>query len=180
MRILNANRLAMIAATVLTVACSSTDVGITTAIKTKMAVDDSVRPYKIEVTTQKGVVTLTGNIDSEAAKERALSIARETKGVVEVTDMIAVKRAAGDGDAPDPGRTVGVAIDDADTTIRVKGRLLEDPVVKGLQIDVDTRAGVVYLTGRVGSDEEKEQAIKLARETKGVKDVQANLTVGKG
>ena len=172
--------LALIAAVLLSAACAHSDVGITTMVKAKMEMDETVRAAKIEVTTEKGVVTLTGNIDSEEAKQKALAFAKETKGVVEVKDMIAVKREAGDGDAPEPGRTVGVTIDDADTTLRVKGRLLEDPLVQGLRIDVDTRDGVVYLTGTVGSDPEKEQAVKLARETKGVKDVQANLTVRKG
>jgi hyperosmotically inducible periplasmic protein len=170
---------ALIAVVLVSAACAHSDVGITTMVKTKMAVDETVRAAKIEVTTQDGVVTLTGNIDSEAAKQKALSLAKKTKGVVEVKDMIAVKRGTGDGDAPEPGRTIGVTIDDADTTLRVKSRLLEDPLVQGLRIDVDTRDGVVYLTGTVGSDPEKEQAVKLARETKGVKDVQANLTVGK-
>jgi len=64
--------------------------------------------------------------------------------------------------------------------VRVKFRLLHDPLVKGLKIDVDTRDGVVFLTGTVESENEKEQAIKLARGTKGVKDVQANLTIGNG
>jgi hyperosmotically inducible protein len=173
-------RLTLLAAVLSLAACSHSDVGITTMVKAKMETDETVRAAKIEVTTQNGVVTLTGNIDSEEAKEKALSLAKQTKGVVEVKDMIAVKRASGGGDAPEPGRTVGVSIDDADTTLRVKNRLLEDPLVHGLKIDVDTRDGVVYLTGSVGSEPEKEQAIKLARETKGVKDVQANLTVGKG
>ncbi len=169
-----------IATALLTAACAHTDVGITTKVKAKMAMDDTVRASNIEVTTENGVVTLTGNIDSADAKERALSIARQTKGVVEVRDMIEVRRASGSGEAPEPGRTIGVTIDDADTTARVKVRLLEDPQVKGLKIDVDTRDGVVFLTGTVGSENEKDQAIKLARDTKGVKDVQANLTFGKG
>ena len=42
---------------------------------------------------------------------------------------------------------------------------------------MDTRDGVVYLTGKVGSVAEKEQAIQLARGEKGVRDVQANLTI---
>lgn len=172
--------LAPIAAALLTAACAHTDVGITTKVRAKMAVDDTVRDSKIEVTTKNGVVTLTGNIDSAEAKERALSIAKQTKGVAEVKDMIEVRRASGGGEAPEPGRTIGVTIDDADTTVRVKARLLEDPLVKGLEIDVDTRDGVVFLTGTVGSEKEKEQAIKLARETKGVSDVQPNLTIGKG
>jgi len=164
----------------LVVSCSHSDIGITTTIKAKMAIDESVKDSKIGVATKDGVVTVTGNIDSAEVKERALALAKDTKGVVEVKDMIEVRRASGDGDAPDPGRTVGVTIDDAGTTMRVKTRLLEDPMVKGLQIDVDTREGVVFLTGNVGSEREKEQAVKLARETEGVKDVQANLTIGKG
>lgn len=172
--------LAPIVATLLTASCARTDVGITTKVKAQMAVDETVRAYPLEVATQDGVVTITGNIDSEAAKERALTIARQTKGVVAVKDMISVKIASASGDAPAPGRTVGVTIDDAGTTLRVKGRLLEDPVVKGLQIDVDTRDGVVFLTGIVGSEREKAQAVKLTRETEGVKDVQANLTIAKG
>jgi hyperosmotically inducible protein len=172
--------LATIAAALLATACAHTDVGITTKVRAKMAVDETVRAYKIEVTTQDGVVTLTGNIDSAEAKERALSIAKQTNGVVEVKDMIEVREASGGGEAPEPGRTIGVTIDDAGTTMSVKARLLDDPLVKGLKIDVDTRDGVVFLTGSVGSEKEKEQAIKLARETKGVKDVQANLTIGKG
>jgi hyperosmotically inducible protein len=169
-----------LALTLLVASCAHSDIGVTTAIKAKMAVDESVKDSKIEVATKDGVVTLTGNINSAEAKDRALALAKETKGVVEVKDMIEVRRATGDGDAPDPGRTVGVTIDDAGTTMRVKSRLLEDPIVKGLQIDVDTREGVVFLTGSVGSEQEKQQAVKLARETEGVKDVQANLTVGKG
>ncbi len=170
--------LAPIAAALLTAACAHTDVGITTKVKAKMAMDDTVRASRIEVKTENGVVTLTGNIDSAAAKDRALSIARQTKGVVEVRDMIEVRRASGGGEAPEPGRTLGVTIDDANTTVRVKFRLLDDPLVKGLKIGVETRDGVVFLAGAVQSTREEEQAIKRARETKGVGDVQANLTSG--
>src|SRR5258705_8220193 len=128
--------LVSIASILLTAACSQTDLGITTKVKAKLAMDETVRSYPLEVTTKDGVVTLTGNIDSEPAKEHALSLAKETKGVVEVNDMIAVAKASGGGDAPEPERTVGVTVDDAATTLRVKQRLLDDPVVKGLKIDV--------------------------------------------
>ena len=164
-----------IAAILLTTACAQTDEGITKKIRAKIAVDETVKTYQIEVTTHDRVVTLKGNIDSEVAKERALSLAKQTQGVVEVKDMIAVKRETGGGDSPDPGRAVGVTNDDEAITLRVKSRLLDDPLVKGLPIDVHTRDGVVYLTGDVQTEQEKEQAITAARGTKGVKDVQANL-----
>ena len=51
--------------------------------------------------------------------------------------------------------------------------------MKGLKIDVDTRDAVVFLTGAVGSDAEKDKAVQLAKDTKGVKEVKANLTLQK-
>ena len=83
---------------------------------------------------------------------------------------------SGTGDAPEPSRTAGEHIDDAAITTRVKARLLDDPIVKGLQIDVDTRDGVVFLTGSVSSDVERKRAIELARTTENVKNVVANFS----
>jgi hyperosmotically inducible periplasmic protein len=160
----------------LVVSCTqTTDAGITGLIKTKLAADDRVRASEINVDTTDGVVTLTGNVDSQEAKDQALKLAKETSGVKDVKDMISVREGSASGDAPDPNRTVGEHIDDAGITMRVKARLLEDPTVKGLQIDVDTREGVVYLTGSVPGDAEKKQAIEIAKTTEGVKDVQANF-----
>ncbi|HEV8337547.1 MAG TPA: BON domain-containing protein [Candidatus Polarisedimenticolia bacterium] len=168
--------IALVALIFVAVACTS-DAGVTTKIKAKMATDDNVKAYQIDVATQNGVVTLTGNIDSQEAKNRALEIARDTKGVTSVVDMISVKTAAAEGNAPSPERSLGEHIDDAGITLKVKSRLLEDPDVKGLQIDVDTREGVVFLTGKVRSEAEKEKAINLAKQTEGVRDVQANLSI---
>jgi hyperosmotically inducible periplasmic protein len=158
------------------VACTS-DVGITTRIKAEMSVDPAVKASQIEVTTRDGVVTLTANLDSREAKDRAIQIAHDTKGVASVVDMISVRTASTEGDAPSPDRSLGEHIDDAGITIKVKSRLGEDPGVKALRIDVDTRAGVVFLTGTVRSEAEKERAITLAKEIKGVRDVQANLMI---
>jgi osmotically-inducible protein OsmY len=44
-------------------------------------------------------------------------------------------------------------------------------------MDVDTDDAVVTLSGQVRSQTEKEQAVKLARETIGVKSVTDRLTV---
>ena len=171
---------ALLAGLCLLAACGSTDVGITGTIKAKFAADDVVKASQIEVQTKEGVVTLTGNTDSEEAKNRALELARDTEGVVDVVDMIAARTASGNADAPETDRTLGETLDDSGITMGVKSRLLEDPQIKGLQIDVDTREGVVFLTGAVRSDEERQKAIQLAWDTKGVKDVQANLTLEQG
>ena len=72
-------------------------------------------------------------------------------------------------------------LSDAEITSAVKSKLLADSTVGGLKLDVDTEHGVVTLSGPVHSAAERTQALKLARDTKGVKSVKNNLkleTVG--
>jgi hyperosmotically inducible protein len=158
--------------------CAKTDSGVTVKVKGKLASDDTVKATQIDVTTRDHVVTLTGTVNSEAERERAIELARSVEGVRDVQNMIVVRESDGSGDAPDSDRTMGQVVDDAGITAAVKAKLLDDPAVRGLQIDVDTREGVVYLTGTVRSDAEKSRAIDLARSTENVRDVQADLRIG--
>jgi osmotically-inducible protein OsmY len=80
-----------------TVACSQTDAGITTAVKSKMAGDDSVKASDIDVDTHNHVVTLNGTVASQAEKERAVMIARNTDGVSSVVDDLTVGPVATSG-----------------------------------------------------------------------------------
>jgi hyperosmotically inducible protein len=85
---------AVLAAAIMTVACAQTDAGITTNVKTKLAADDTVKAYEVDVDTRNGVVTLSGEVESAAAKEQAIQIARQTDGVRDVIDQIHVGEAA--------------------------------------------------------------------------------------
>jgi osmotically-inducible protein OsmY len=73
-----------------TAACGKTvgetidDATITTRVKTAMLNDEQVGGLSIDVDTFKGVVTLSGRVESQAEKARAIAIARQTGGVVEV------------------------------------------------------------------------------------------------
>ena len=78
----------------LTVACGQSDPGITTAVKTKLAADDTVKAYQIDVDTADRVVTLTGTVETSAAKDQVLMLARQTAGVRDVVDRISVNPAA--------------------------------------------------------------------------------------
>jgi hyperosmotically inducible periplasmic protein len=62
-------------------------------------------------------------------------------------------------------------LDDAAVTARVKARLIADPDVGALRIDVDTVDGRVTLNGKVASADERSEAAKLAQHTEGVKSV---------
>jgi hyperosmotically inducible protein len=85
---------AVLAAAIMTVACAQTDAGITTNVKTKLAADDTVKAYQVDVDTRNGVVTLSGDVETTAAKEQAIQIARGTDGVRDVIDQIRVGEAA--------------------------------------------------------------------------------------
>lgn len=79
---------------VVTVACGQTDAGITTNVKSKLAADDTVKAYQVDVDTDNRVVTLSGDVETTAAKERAIMLARETDGVRDVIDQIRVDETA--------------------------------------------------------------------------------------
>ena len=66
------------------------DTAITTKIKTDFAVDKQVSALKIHVDTDKGVVTLTGDAKTKEEADKAVSIAKNTKGVMSVKNEIKV------------------------------------------------------------------------------------------
>jgi hypothetical protein len=82
--------LAFVAAAALVAACSQSDAGITTKVKSKLAADPTVKASQIDVDTKNKVVTLNGTVDNQAAKDQAISIARGTAGVADVVDNLTV------------------------------------------------------------------------------------------
>jgi hypothetical protein len=79
---------------VFTVACGQTDAGITTSVKSKLAADDTVKAYQVDVDTSNKVVTLRGEVETAAQKEHAVMIARNTDGVRDVIDQLRVNPTA--------------------------------------------------------------------------------------
>ena len=74
----------------------------------------------------------------------------------------------------------GAALDDAGITAAVKTDFIKAPEISALQINVDTKGGVVTLTGNVPSEAVKTQAGDIAKAAKGVTSVNNNLTVKAG
>jgi osmotically-inducible protein OsmY len=154
-------------------ACSQTDPGITTAVKAKLAADDTVKAYKIDVDTKNATVTLTGTVDTSDAKAKAVAIARSTKGVADVVDQLSVSPPA----VPTSGVTVPETVTDPAITAALKTSLLADPSVGGLKIDVDTKDSVVTLSGNVATADEKARAEEIAKGTRGVTSVVNQLKI---
>jgi hyperosmotically inducible protein len=68
-----------------------TDGALTTKIKSKMALDDTVKALAIDVDTDNGVVTLSGSVNSEAERMKAVQLAKETDGVTSVVDRLVIR-----------------------------------------------------------------------------------------
>lgn len=75
------------------------------------------------------------------------------------------------------GETAGQSIDDTVLTSEVKAKLGDERLVNTTRISVKTERGVVYLTGSVGTSEEKNKAVAIAKSVKGVREVVDHLGV---
>ena len=74
-------------------------------------------------------------------------------------------------------QSAGEVIDDSVLTAKVKAGLIDDPITKAGQINVETYRGVVELGGFVDNAQQKDQATKVARSVTGVKEVRNDLRV---
>jgi hyperosmotically inducible protein len=68
------------------------DGALTAAVKGKLIADQTMQSYKVNVETQKGVVQLTGFVDSNDAKSRAGDIARSVDGVKDVRNDLEIRQ----------------------------------------------------------------------------------------
>ena len=152
-----------------------------------------LNPFEIDTDVQKGVVYLTGDVESQVEKDLAEEIALGIEGVTEVRNELKVRPEMEREIAQRPDFDDEDAMDleieatgdddfsghfeDATTTARVKFALLANDSTEGLRINVDTEDGKVFLNGEVDSAEERELAERVAMNTEGVADVENRLKV---
>jgi len=67
---------------------------------------------------------------------------------------------------------------DAVITSKIESKLAADPETESYEIDVDTLNGAVKLRGIVETAAERNEAVRLARETEGVRSVDNQLKLG--
>lgn len=72
----------------------------------------------------------------------------------------------------------GDTLADSWLTAKVQAQFFADNDIKSRYIDVDTRDGVVSLQGFVESDQVRQEALQIARNTDGVRDVDDKLLIG--
>jgi osmotically-inducible protein OsmY len=71
------------------------DAALTTAVKAKLAGERAVTMTRIDVDTNRGVVSLNGVVDDPALKARAEELAKQVKGVRGVVNNLQVQAKQG-------------------------------------------------------------------------------------
>lgn len=130
--------------------------------------DKTADASEINLEVYKGVVQLNGFVDNAKEKAQAEAVAKGVSGVKGVENNLLIKQAE---------QTAGGAIDDSTVTAKVKTALTESKETKAHDIKVETRGGVVQLSGFVESEAQKSAATKVAQSVEGVKAVKNSLSV---
>ena len=138
------------------------DASITDAIQHELAHEEIVPFNRIDVTTQDGIVTLTGSVSTVAARnqaERRTSIVRGVRSIINHIKVATTRQAA-------------------EVESDVRAALAEDPATDAYEVNVraDTD-GVITLTGAVDSWAEKDLAETVTTTVPGVTAVANELTV---
>ena len=94
---------------------------ITSKVKAKLIADPQVKAFDISVTTNEGIVTLTGRVKEQLQRTEAEKLARDTAGVKGVNNLIKV------GELPPPvvrpGASISPQAEDQKAGARVTDRL---------------------------------------------------------
>lgn len=168
------------------------DSWLTAKIQAQFFVDEDIKSRFINVRSRDGMVRLKGFVESDDARRQVLEITRNTDGVKQIDDReLLVGRPASESfdtasttTSAAPVATTGsapaasAAPPEAATIVSlVQAKYFLDPVIKARNISVELSNGVMTLRGQVASEDERAQALLLARSTAGVQRVEDYLTV---
>jgi hyperosmotically inducible periplasmic protein len=143
------------------------DAGIAATIKAGLLDHKDTSAVRINVESYKGVVQLSGFVESQPEKDAAARIAKGVDGVREVHNSIGLQ----------PKTSLGTKLDDSMLTGKVKAALMDSADVKSMQINVETRNAVTQLAGFVTSEAMKKRAGEVAAGVEGVTRVDNVLIV---
>jgi osmotically-inducible protein OsmY len=148
------------------------DATVTASVKSKLAWSKHADALTTKVQTKLGKVTLQGTAESAAAKELAGTLAMNTRGVTEVDNQLKVGISKASSAIEDK-RQEGHDAADGWITTKVKSTYMYSTNVDGSDISVNTKGGIVTLSGKVDSGVERALAVKLAQNVRGVKSVES-------
>ena len=146
------------------------DVLTTGRVKASFGVSKRLSGFDLGVTTENGVVTLSGQVPSETLKTLAGEITRDTKGVNEVKNEIAVNPGA-------QPSAENAHVDDLEIRASILEAFSRSPELGGKGIEVKVENRIVTLTGTVETPPQRSGAEQTAKSVDGVAGVSNNLAV---
>lgn len=155
----------------------SKDAWIDGKAETVLLMNTNLNNFDINTDVKNGKVVLTGKVDSDLDKELAEELVLSLDGVTSVDNELTVVKNADTKNKKMKSDSTESGLTDAKITTVITTRFLFNSEVGGTDIDVDTDKGVVKLSGTVGSDAEKQLAVKIAKNAEDVRDVVDNLTI---
>jgi osmotically-inducible protein OsmY len=173
----------LVAAPVGLVGCSTTrgvqqqneDRNLAQRVGRRLTADPEVQRFEIDVDALDKVVTLRGQVDTQSEADAAAAIARNTEGVDKVVNKLMVG-SEGSGNSG----TESAPRSDAGIRAAVGTRLMADPEVRRMNIDVDVVDGIVYLSGVVEDSLARDTAERIASKVDGVVRVDNELQIDAG
>lgn len=147
------------------------------AVKSRLLWNHSTSALDIEVTSEDGVVTLEGEIESVEMRELAERLAADTNGVREVRNNLHIRNrdaAATQLDAALPADIKMDSLNDAWINGKIRSLLSLAHGRTGSDINAETADGQVQLNGRVETAAKKRQTEATVRNVRGVRQVNAS------
>lgn len=131
--------------------------------------------FKIDTSVEDGVVTLRGQVASDAHKMLAEQIASNLAGVSTVHNELTIEDEVTLPSEED--REFTSRVSDLTTTVSLKAQYAVNSEIEATNLDIDTKDGVVTLNGSVKSEAAKQLAEEIAAGKDSVKSVKNNLIV---
>lgn len=148
------------------------DAWVSTKVKTALLFHRHVSASATDVYVKDGVVSLRGVATSSAQLDLVTEYARDVEGVKSVVNEMTISK-----EAPKKGRTAAERIDDASVTAQVRSTLMSHRSTSNARTMVQTRDGVVTLTGVAKNEAEKSLVTKLVEGVHGVEKVVNGMTI---
>ena len=148
------------------------DLWIRDKVKTMLMFNRNFDGFKTDVDVKDGVVTLSGEAKSEAQIESMTAYVLDIGGVINITNDITVEKEvkAVSGKGSD-------YVDDASITAQVRLAMLFNRMTSNFKTEVETKNGLVTLSGNALNSIEKEFAGELAGYIHGVRGVRNDIVI---
>jgi osmotically-inducible protein OsmY len=169
------------ATTLVFLGCSGgpSDSQLTSNVQKTIAADNTLQGQPISVAAKDGTVTLTGAVNTPNARSTAAGDAAQVKGVKTVVNDLNVDSAAVQAAANAPAPNSSASDSDNDLAANVKKKIAGDSALRGENISVSAKDGVVTLGGAVNGRAARELASRDASQVDGVRTVINDLTTGR-